>query len=304
LKSHEIQPLDAVCRHPPQRAFVHPPHAAARLTMAASRTALATNQLPSHPPEVRREFGVSTRASDGRVPSLARPRPSAAGFGARHVPQAERRAADSVSGSEVWVNDVDDSVTGLIRAWNAGDDVAGNRLFARVYGELRTMARRLQRRTSSSGDATLDTTALVHEVYLRLANAGELHLANRGHFFAVAVRASRQILSNYARDAGAQKRGGDAPMQSLGQTAGLALQSRDAADELPERVSALEDALQQLERLHPRPCRVVECRYFGGLSIPETALALDISEATVKRDWAVAQAWLHRALREPSAADA
>ena len=214
------------------------------------------------------------------------------------IPSPDARADGVAQFREVPVAEIDDSVTGLIRAWGDGDAVAGDRLFSRVYSELRSIARRLHRRSAPQGDDTLDTTALVHEVYLRLAGAGGLSVQNRGHFFAVAVRATRQIICNYARDAQTLKRGGTAvavPMDGdVEQRVAV-----HAPDDLVERVVALEAALQELERLQPRPCRVVECRYFGGLSIPETAQALDISEATVKRDWAVAQAWLHRALREP-----
>jgi RNA polymerase sigma factor (TIGR02999 family) len=205
---------------------------------------------------------------------------------------------------EVLVKEFDDSVTGLIHAWNAGDSGAGTRLFSRVYGELRSIARSTRRRRPEHGDETLDTTALVHEVYLRLAGAGELSVQDRAHFFAVAVRASRQIVSNYARDAQTLKRGGGAATEALDGIAAQQLTLAALGDDLGERIGALEAALQQLEQLHPRPCRVVECRYFGELSITDTALALGISEATVKRDWALAQAWLHRALREQGALDA
>ena len=204
---------------------------------------------------------------------------------------------------EVQVNDLDNSVTGLIRAWTGGDEVAGDRLFSRVYTELRSIARRLHRRGARDGDDTLDTTALVHEVYLRLAGAEQLDVRNRAHFFAIAVRASRQIVSNHARDANTLKRGGSVVPETMDTVVGdrFASAAPDAA--ASDLAAALEHALQQLERLHPRPCRVVECRYFGGLSIPDTARVLDISEATVKRDWSLAQAWLHRALRESGATD-
>jgi RNA polymerase sigma factor (TIGR02999 family) len=236
-------------------------------------------------------------ACDGRICCNPSGGAWAAGIGSPRDPLAGARAAGTAPACEVLVNDVDDSVTGLIRAWSAGDDVAGDRLFSRVYAELRSIARRAHRRVPVHGDDTLDTTALVHEVFLRLAGATELNVKNRAHFFAVVVRASRQIISNYARDAQTLKRGGSAVIEPLDTDAALRLESNHAADALADRVSTLENALQQLELLHPRPCRVVECRYFGGLSITDTALALDISEATVKRDWAVAQAWLHRALR-------
>ena len=193
---------------------------------------------------------------------------------------------------------LEDSVTGLIRAWTGGDRSAGERLFARVYDELRTIARRRDSRFRRTGaDDTLDTTALVHEVYLRLSSAGDLRVENREHFFAIAVRAVRQIVSNYARHATAAKRGGGAVVESLdaARVAAPALDERALA--IAEDIDALDAALRTLEAIHPRPCRVVECRYFAGLSIPETAAVLAVSEATVKRDWAVAQAWLHRALR-------
>jgi RNA polymerase sigma factor (TIGR02999 family) len=219
------------------------------------------------------------------------------------APPAGARFTGTAPACEVLVNEVDDSVTGLLRAWTAGDGVAGDRLFSRVYGELRTIARRLRRSSTQRGDDTLDTTALVHEVYLRLAGANGLTVQNRAHFFAVAVRASRQIISNYARDAQALKRGGAVVIEPIGDTDLPLASSVAAPDDLSERVIALEEALQALEQLHPRPCRVVECRYFGGLSIAETALALDISEATVKRDWTVAQAWLHQRLRSTEDTD-
>ena len=196
------------------------------------------------------------------------------------------------------MSEQDDTVTGLIRAWAGGNAPAGDRLFSLVYEELRTIARRQHRRWTGNADDTLDTTALVHEVYLRLRGASELQVRDRAHFYAVASRAARQIVSNYARRERTLKRGaaaGTEPLEPAHQVVGDAV----AVDsDTVERMHELEEALQRLEALHPRPCRVVECRYFGGMSIPETAIALDISEATVKRDWMVAQAWLHRALRE------
>jgi RNA polymerase sigma factor (TIGR02999 family) len=193
----------------------------------------------------------------------------------------------------------ENTVTGLIFAWRAGDGVAGDRLFARVYTELRAIARRVhRRRDSGNGDNTMDTTALVHEVYLRLADVGELRVEDRDHFFAIAVRAARQIVSNYARQGQTLKRGGDAVLVPLDAVGIAPSVEADIPSDAVEKIATLDEALRQLEQLHPRPCRVVECRYFGGLSIPETAAALNLSEATVKRDWAVAQAWLHRALRD------
>jgi len=231
-------------------------------------------------------------------------RPEPVGVVLLHVGTDGASRSSAAPVREVLVNQIDDSVTGLIHAWNAGDAGAGTRLFARVYGELRSIARSTRRRRPEHGDETLDTTALVHEVYLRLAGADELSVQDRGHFFAVAVRASRQIVSNYARNAETLKRGGGAVTEALDGVAAQQLASPALGTDRGDRIVALEEALQQLEQFHPRPCRVVECRYFGELSITDTALALGISEATVKRDWGLAQAWLHRALRAHGAADA
>jgi RNA polymerase sigma factor (TIGR02999 family) len=258
----------------------------------------ASTHVPQRTVRALRDTVVPSDVSVRRVAFGVSRRQPGVGCGTHCALLPRTDAAGSAPVPEELVSDVEHSVTGLIRAWNAGDDVAGDRLFARVYGELRTIARRLHRPSAQRGDDTLDTTALVHEVYLRLAGAGELHVESRAHFFAVAVRAARQIISNYARDAQTQKRGGATIVEPLDTVAGSQLASSSVADDLAERATVLEDALQRLEALHPRPCRVVECRYFGGLSIADTALALSISEATVKRDWAVAQAWLHRALRD------
>ncbi len=194
------------------------------------------------------------------------------------------------------VSDVDEPVTELLRRWTDGDVPAGDRLFAIVYAELREIARRQRRRWH--GDDTLDTTALAHEVYLRLRGATDLNAVDRAHFFAVAARASRQILSNYARRRQAERRGGTERQVALHlvdeRSSALLVVEPSPLD----RMWDLEVALSQLQTLHPRACKVVECRYFGGLSIPDTAVALGISEATVKRDWGLAQAWLHRELRK------
>ncbi len=192
------------------------------------------------------------------------------------------------------VQDTDDAVTDLLRQWAGGDTPAGDRLFTRVYDELRRVAR--QQRRSWVGDDTLNTTALVHEVFLRMTGAHTLAIHDRAHFYAVAARATRQILSNYARRARTQKRGLGTPLLDIADAHGLPLIA--TPDQSLSVLVALEAALQQLHGIHPRPCRVVECRFFAGLSIPETALALNISEATVKRDWALAQSWLYRELRE------
>ncbi len=268
-------------------------------------TRMVSIDVPQRLSPALRDVGVLRGACAGHDvgPSAsARPSPADA-HGVTWLSSGQESGTGVAPVNEVLVNELDDSVTGLIRAWNRGDTVAGDRLFSRVYAELRSIARRLHRRTTLDGDHTLDTTALVHEVYLRLAGAEQLDVRNRAHFFAIAVRASRQIVSNYARNAQAEKRGGNMVHEPVDTLARDRLALLASSDDGGERASALEDALQQLERLHPRPCRVVECRYFGGLSITETALVLDISEATVKRDWALAQAWLHRALRESDVTD-
>lgn len=195
------------------------------------------------------------------------------------------------------VQDTDDAVTDLLRRWAGGDNPAGERLFARVYEELRRVARRQRRRWV--GDDTLNTTALVHELFLRMNGARTLTIHDRAHFYAVAARATRQILSNYARRGHTQKRGLGTPALDLANASALA--PLDLHEHSRSRLWALEEALQRLQLIHPRPCRVVECRFFGGLSISDTALALGISEATVKRDWALAQSWLYRELREHAA---
>jgi RNA polymerase sigma factor (TIGR02999 family) len=187
-----------------------------------------------------------------------------------------------------------ESVTDLLRRWTDGDAPAGAHLFSLVYEELRVIAHAQRRRWA--GDDTLGTTALVNEVYLRLAGATGLDVADRAHFFAVAARATRQVLSNYARRRKAERRGSGAAAVSLDELDQARTVDATPIDAAMDRLWDLEAALLQLHTLHPRPCRVVECRYFAGLSVPDTALALGISEATVKRDWLLAQAWLYRTL--------
>jgi RNA polymerase sigma factor (TIGR02999 family) len=208
----------------------------------------------------------------------------------------QMRDSSGVHSHGALVYQTDETITGLLREWARGDAPAGDRLFTIVYDELRAIARRQRRRWR--GDDTLDTTALAHEVYLRLRGSEAFTPSDRAHFFAVAARATRQILSNYARRQHATKRGaGETPL-SLQEFDMLAPAWSSMEWSSIDRLWDLEVALRQLEAINPRACQVVECRYFGGLSIPATAAALDISEATVKRDWALAQAWLFRVLRE------
>jgi len=186
----------------------------------------------------------------------------------------------------------DQSITDLLHQWADGDPPAGARLFSRVYAELRAVAHAQRRRWH--GDETMGTTALVHEVYLRVASSAALSIVDRAHFYAVAAQATRQVLSNYARRRRAERRGAGAAAVPLEAIADVVPAASDA--QALDRLWDLETCLQRLQALHPRPCRVVECRYFAGLSIPDTAVALGVSEATVKRDWALAQAWLYREL--------
>ena len=186
------------------------------------------------------------------------------------------------------------TVTGLLRAIEQGDREALDALFRLAYDELSTLAHR--QRLMWHGDFTLTTTALVHEVYLKVVDQNRFPVESRAHFFGVAAKAMRHILCNYARDRSRQKRGGGAPHVTLdpahGVTAPLAL-----SDEQSETLAALDDALQSLARIADRQARVVECRFFGGMDVDDTAAALGISPRTVKRDWTFARAWLRRAMQ-------
>lgn len=180
-----------------------------------------------------------------------------------------------------------DTVEALLRRARAGDGRAMEEAFGHVYDELRLLARR--QRVRWEGDFTLNTTALLHEAYLKLAGSPAPEIRERGHFFALASRAMRQILCNYARDRRARKRGGTANPVTLD----TRIRDGAAVATAPETLIALDEALTRLEESHPRAGRVVECRFFGGMTVEETAAALEVSSRTVKRDWEFAQAWLH-----------
>jgi len=182
-----------------------------------------------------------------------------------------------------------ETVTRLLDQMEDGGRLPVDQLFDRVYDELRVLARRQRRRWR--GDHTLDTTALIHEAYMKLVDGSRVGAGSRAHFFALASKAMRHVLCNYAREKAALKRGGGMERVTLedeGLAAAAPLDSGSAA------LAALDDALDRLAELEPRQARVVECRFFGGMSVEETAAALGVSPRTVKRDWAVAQAWLHR----------
>jgi RNA polymerase sigma-70 factor, ECF subfamily len=181
-------------------------------------------------------------------------------------------------------------VTQLLLAWGAGDQVAGERLLPEVYAELRRQAARAMRRESS--EHTLQATALVHEAYLRLVDQRRVMWRNRSHFFGVAAQLMRRILVDHARERHAAKRGGGLRQLALGDADAVAAPEASPGVD----VIALHEALERLAALDPHQARLVELRYFGGLSIEETAEALDVSPATVKREWAIARAWLRREL--------
>jgi len=163
-------------------------------------------------------------------------------------------------------------------------------LFPLVYNELRRIAARKLR---SERDAhTLCTTALVHEAWLELTKLTRIEWQNRAHFLAIAAQAMRRILIDYAVARGRQKRGGGQVIESLDQGDAIAI-----AEERGDELLALDEALGRLKAMNARQARVVECRFFGGMSVEETAEALDVSPATVKREWATARAWLNRELR-------
>jgi RNA polymerase sigma factor (TIGR02999 family) len=186
------------------------------------------------------------------------------------------------------------TVTALLADLRQGRREALDDLFPVVYDELRAAARRQRRRWH--GDETLGTTALVHEAYLKLAGGDRVDANGRAHFLAVASRAMRQVLSNYARAKRRQKRGGGIRHLSLDELEAVA-EAPFGSYEHADAVATLELALVDLEQYEARLARVVECRFLGGMSIPDTATALGMSPATVKRDWALARAWLYRRLK-------
>jgi RNA polymerase sigma factor (TIGR02999 family) len=175
-------------------------------------------------------------------------------------------------------------VTRLLALAQEGDAAALDRLLPLVYGELRALAHRQRLRQGAA--ETLNTTALVHEAYEKLAR-GSASWNDRAHFFRVAAKAMRQVLVDYARAQTAAKRGGEAPVLPLDE-------ARLLPTERAAEVVALDEALGRLLVLDPRQGEVVELRYFVGLTIPETADVLGLSPATVKREWTAARAWLYR----------
>lgn len=178
-------------------------------------------------------------------------------------------------------------VTEMLIAWSRGDHAVLEELMPAVYDELRRLAHRHLRREKEGH--TLETTALVHEAYLRLVDQTRTEFQSRAHFFAIASRQMRRILVDHYRAHHYAKRGGHTARLDIEQTC---VATADKARE----VVALDDALTELASFDERKCRVVELRFFGGLSIEDTALTLGVSQGTVMRDWTLARAWLQRAM--------
>ena len=178
------------------------------------------------------------------------------------------------------------AITSLLTRWTEGSQEALEQLIPLLYQELRQLAHRHIRQERSPG--TLQSTALVHEAYLRFAKQGLPTVENRRHFIGVASRLMRQILVDHARERNAAKRDG-----------GLRVEMDESflgPNSIDIDVIALDGALTELEKLDPRQCRIIELRFFGGLSVEETAACLGVSTATVKRQWSTARAWLSREL--------
>ena len=177
----------------------------------------------------------------------------------------------------------------MLQAWSAGDRTALERLVPLVHSELRRLARRYMRRERAGH--TLQTTALINEAYIRLVETKAVNWQNRAHFFGISARLMRRVLVDFARERGYRKRGGGDRRVPLDE----ALLVGDAPD---EDVVALDEALKALANVDPRKSEAIELRFFGGLSIEEAALVLEVSPETVKRDCRLAKAWLLRWLTE------
>ena len=184
-------------------------------------------------------------------------------------------------------------ITGLLKAWGQGDQRALEQLTPLVYAQLRAQARRYMR--SERSGVTLQTTALVHEVYLRLTSTQDVDWHDRVHFVALSAQLMRRILVDAARARTATKRGGRAAR--FEHASAVDLDQISTVDSNASTLCALDDALETLTRIDPRRAQVVELRFFGGLSVEETAEVLHVSAQTIMRDWRLARAWLARELR-------
>jgi RNA polymerase sigma factor (TIGR02999 family) len=179
------------------------------------------------------------------------------------------------------------TVTQLLLAWSGGDSKALEKLIPLVHAELMRIAQRHM--TGERTGHTLQTTALLNEAYLKLIDSQKVNWQNRAHFFAVSAQVMRRILVDQARARRSKKRGGEGYKLQL-EEAFLVLKNP------PQDVEALNDALKDLEKIDPRKAKVVELRFFGGLSFEQTAAVLDVSSVTVQRDWRFARTWLHNEL--------
>ena len=215
-------------------------------------------------------------------PSTSQPPHAQSADGPAVTPASAGSAADGVD------------VTGLLIAWNEGDRAALDALLPVVYAELRRRARHALRREAAGH--TLQPTALVHEAYLRLVDQRPIQWRSRAHFFGVAARCMRQVLVDAARTRRAAKRGRGAHPVTLDDADGVAAAPSAGVEDVGVEVLALDAALARLAALDPDQARLVELRYFGGLTLDDTAVTLGISPATVSREWTVARRWLRREL--------
>lgn len=219
------------------------------------------------------------------IPTLESPRHPLLWTGMDLPLALEGNIVDIIEREREWVRQVSsESINELLSKWRAGDQDALRSLIPLVYEELRVAAHRYLQRERP--DHTLQTTALVHEAYMRLADQRPFETENRAHFVAVAARLMRQILVDYARGHGAAKRG---PDRKVDLDEGLVLPR-----EVDTNLVALDDALKELATVDEQQCRIVELKYFGGLTNDEVGRLLGISVSTVKREWNVAKAWLSR----------
>lgn len=182
-----------------------------------------------------------------------------------------------------------DNVNRLLLEWSGGNQQALEEMLPLIYDELRHLAHNFLYRERPGH--TLQTTALVHEAYLKLIDQRDARWQNRAHFFAIAAQAMRRILIDSARKHVADKRGGGGEKVSLEEVASISL-------EPDNNLLALDEALNGLAEIDPQQSRIIELRYFGGLTIEETAEVMKLSPATIKREWAMARAWLHQALTD------
>ena len=177
----------------------------------------------------------------------------------------------------------------MLRDWSDGKREALDELLPLVYNELRRQAANYLRRERP--DHTLQTTALIHEAYIKLIDQKNVRWQNRAHFFAIAAQAMRRILVDYARTKHREKRGGDAAKLPLEEATMIAVEEKNVD------LLALDEALERLAEIDEQKSRIVELRFFSGLSVEETAAVLDVSRKTVERHWTMAKAWLHRELK-------